>query len=78
MSGLSQASWSATSWIAQERPQLRQVEAGNVLSGNDWIGLPITHAAVSGETRTSDLVPAWFALVLALAFLALGWWREGR
>ncbi|GBD56971.1 VWA domain-containing protein [Gluconobacter wancherniae] len=78
MSGLAQASGGATDWIAQNTPHLRQVEAGNVLSGSDWIGLPITHAAVSGETRTSDLVPAWFALVLALAFLALGWWREGR
>lgn len=48
------------------------------MSGSDWMGLPVTTAAVAGETRTKDLVPAWAALLAALIFLAIGWWREGH
>ncbi|MFT8482877.1 MAG: VWA domain-containing protein [Gluconobacter cerinus] len=73
-----QASGGSQNWAGIGIPHLRQVTAGQDLSGSGWIGLPVSQAAVAGETRTQDLVPAWLALVLALIFLGVGWWREGR
>ncbi|MBS0982245.1 VWA domain-containing protein [Gluconobacter cerinus] len=73
-----QASGGSQNWAGIGIPHLRQVTAGQDLSGSGWIGLPVSQAAVAGETRTQDLVPAWLALVLALIFLGVGWWQEGR
>ncbi|MFT8613870.1 MAG: VWA domain-containing protein, partial [Gluconobacter oxydans] len=78
MGGAAKASGGTVSWIADQTPHLRQVSAGNAMSGSDWMGLPVTTAAVAGETRTKDLVPSWAALLAALIFLAIGWWREGH
>ncbi|MBS1036819.1 MULTISPECIES: hypothetical protein [Gluconobacter] len=78
MGATAQASGGSQNWAGIGIPHLRQVTAGQDLSGSGWIGLPVSQAAVAGETRTQDLVPAWLALVLALIFLGVGWWREGR
>ncbi|MFT9221105.1 VWA domain-containing protein [Gluconobacter oxydans] len=78
MGGSAKASGGSVSWIADHTPHLRQVPTGSAMSGSDWMGLPVTTAAVAGETRTKDLVPAWAALLAALIFLAIGWWREGH
>lgn len=78
MGATAQASGGSQNWAGIGIPHLRQVTVGQDLSGSGWIGLPVSQAAVAGETRTQDLVPAWLALVLALIFLGVGWWREGR
>lgn len=78
MGASAKASGGSVSWIADHTPHLRQVPTGSAMSGSDWMGLPVTTAAVAGETRTKDLVPAWAALLAALIFLAIGWWREGH
>lgn len=78
MGASAKASGGSVSWIADHTPHLRQVPTGSAMSGSEWMGLPVTTAAVAGETRTKDLVPAWAALLAALIFLAIGWWREGN
>ncbi|MDE7540265.1 DUF7408 domain-containing protein [Gluconobacter sphaericus] len=78
MDGSAKASGGSVSWIADHTPHLKQVPTGSAMSGSDWMGLPVTTAAVAGETRTKDLIPAWAALIAALIFLAVGWWREGH
>ncbi|QDH16445.1 VWA domain-containing protein [Swingsia samuiensis] len=78
MGPLSQHSEGSISWIGQKMPALRQVQAGQPLSGNGWIGLPVSQAAVAGETRTHNLLSGWVAMLLSLMFLGVGWWREGR
>ncbi|WP_215745786.1 VWA domain-containing protein [Gluconobacter sp. P1C6_b] len=78
MGSSAKAAGGSVFWIADQTPHLRQVPAGSAMSGSDWMGLPVTTAAVAGETRTKDLVPAWATLLAALIFLAIGWWREGH
>lgn len=78
MGGLARGSGGSVLWAADSTPELRHVPAGETLSGGGWIGLPVTTAVVPGETRARDLVPGWLALLLALGFLGIGWWREGR
>ncbi|MBF0876582.1 VWA domain-containing protein [Gluconobacter cerevisiae] len=78
MGASAQASGGTVAWVAEHTPRLKQVSVGSAMSGSDWMGLPVTTAAVAGETRTTDLVPAWGALLATLIFLAMGWWREGH
>ena len=78
MGASAQASGGTVAWVADHTPHLKQVPIGSAMTGSDWMGLPVTTAAVAGETRTTDLVPAWAALLAALIFLAIGWWREGH
>ncbi|AFW01612.1 hypothetical protein BAR24_15680 [Gluconobacter oxydans] len=78
MGAIANASGGSQNWAGLSIPHLRQVQAGQELSGSGWIGLPVSEADVAGETRTQDLIPGWLALVMALTFLGLGWWREGR
>lgn len=78
MGGLARQSGGSVAWVGDRTPDLRQVSRGSAMTGTDWMGLPVSTAAVAGETRSRDLVPAWAALLAALIFLAIGWWREGH
>ncbi|MBL8706130.1 MAG: hypothetical protein JNM30_14870 [Rhodospirillales bacterium] len=59
-------------------PELRRVLPGRATAGRDWIGL-----TRNGEYRVTGvqqipLLPVVLVLTLALAGMALAWWREGK
>lgn len=59
-------------------PDIRRVLPGRSTAGRDWIGL-----TRNGEYRVTGvqqipLLPVVLVLTLALAGLALAWWREGK
>jgi hypothetical protein len=59
-------------------PEIRRVLPGRGAGGRDWIGL-----VRNGEYRVTGvdqipLLPAFLVLTLALGFMALAWWREGK
>lgn len=63
---------------ARDTPDIRQVAPSAVREGNGWIGFPRRIARAESETRPTDLIPAWGAMMVALALLFIGWRREGR
>lgn len=66
-------------WLgAGGTPAIRQVVEGHALHGSDWAGLPLHQAPLSTGSTSTAFLPGWLALVLILALMALGWWREGR
>lgn len=59
-------------------PELRRIQPGRATAGRDWIGL-----TRNGEYRVTGvqqipLLPVVLVLSLALAGMALAWWREGK
>jgi hypothetical protein len=59
-------------------PELRRVLPGRSTAGRDWIGL-----TRNGEYRVTGvqqipLLPVVLVLTLALAGMAMAWWREGK
>lgn len=59
-------------------PEMRQVAEGDTLHGTGWAGLPLHKAPLSTGNTSTAFLPGWLALVLILAMMGLGWWREGR
>ena len=59
-------------------PILRNVRIGRPAAGRGWIGLTPRGAYETRNIQQTDLLPPWLALLLASAFLLLGWLREGR
>ncbi|MCC7046207.1 MAG: hypothetical protein IT562_05800, partial [Alphaproteobacteria bacterium] len=59
-------------------PDIRRVLPGRSTAGRDWIGL-----TRNGEYRVTGvqqipLLPVVLVLALALAGLAMAWWREAK
>ncbi|MEZ5825035.1 MAG: hypothetical protein R3C97_09935 [Geminicoccaceae bacterium] len=66
-------------WINRDGvPDFRHVGEERASAGRGWIGIRERGAAkVTGATQRAFL-PEWLALLLAIATLCAGWWREGR
>ncbi len=65
-------------WLADGLPDPRRVKPGNDAFGRSWLGL-YAHGGytVTGVDRIA-LMPGWFAVVLIIGLLLLGWRQEGR
>ncbi|NVN04650.1 VWA domain-containing protein [Asaia spathodeae] len=79
LSPLARQTHGATLWLGENTatPQIRQVTSGN-FAGSGWIGFPRQLVPVASSSRLTELCPSWLALFGTLAFLFIGWWREGR
>jgi hypothetical protein len=66
-------------WLNEEGlPDFRRTKPDNSQSSKYWFGLRANgNYEVTGYNRQA-LMPPLVALLLALGFLCLGWWREGR
>lgn len=66
-------------WLrAEGLPDFRRTNPDNSQSSKYWFGLRANeNYEVTGYNRQT-MIPPVLALLLALAFLGLGWWREGR
>ncbi len=59
-------------------PGIRRVgERGNA-AGSGWLGLRRNEAYAVRETDSTNLLPGWLGMLLAVAFMMLAWRREGR
>lgn len=59
-------------------PEIRQIAEGHTLHGKGWAGLPLHQTALSTGNTSTAFLPGWLLLILILAMMGLGWWREGR
>jgi hypothetical protein len=59
-------------------PEIRKVDPGHSLSGNNWLGLLGSQDYVVSGIRQVSLMPAFAGLFLGLGALILAWRREGR
>ena len=66
-------------WLETEGlPDFRRTKPDNRQSADYWFGLRDNkNYEITGYNRQAMLSPL-VALILALAFLCIGWWREGR
>jgi hypothetical protein len=66
-------------WLETEGlPDFRRTKPDNRQSADFWFGLRAnSNYEITGYNRQAMLSPL-VALILALAFLCIGWWREGR
>lgn len=59
-------------------PDFRRTKPDNRQSADYWFGLRANeNYQITGYNRQA-MLPPLVALILALAFLCIGWWREGR
>ena len=66
-------------WINQDGlPDFRRTRPDNRQSSDYWFGLCANENYEVTGYRRRAMLPPLLALVLALAFLCVGWWREGR
>lgn len=64
-------------WLSDEgTPDIRNLTPGRSMKGTDWVGIKRNGAYVVTDTRTTPLMPALLALLLALGFLVWAWRRE--
>ncbi|MDA0704924.1 MAG: hypothetical protein O3A96_17060, partial [Proteobacteria bacterium] len=81
---LAAASGGGLVWLAEDEgaPTYRRTRPGRDQQGRDaagpWLGLVRNDAYAVDNLRRATLVPAPLGLALALGFLLLAWWREGR
>jgi hypothetical protein len=59
-------------------PTLRDVRVGRPASGRGWMGLTPRDAYETRDVTQTAILPAWLVLLLASAFIVMGWLREGR
>lgn len=65
-------------FLEQGMPGLRYVRAGRLAAGRGWLGLNAREAYLTTDVRLIPLLPAWLALLFAMALSVWGWLREGR
>ncbi len=58
-------------------PTLRMAESTH-LHGADWLTFPQRGAHIVTGKSAEPLLPTWSMLLVSLALLFAGWWREGR
>ncbi|MEH6545093.1 MAG: hypothetical protein V7701_01600 [Sneathiella sp.] len=66
-------------WLNEQGlPDFRRTKPNNSQASTFWMGLRANEKfEVTGYKRQA-LLPPLLGLILAMAFLCLGWWREGR
>ncbi|MEH6524521.1 MAG: hypothetical protein V7723_00500 [Sneathiella sp.] len=66
-------------WLNEQGlPDFRRTKPNNSQASTYWMGLRANEKfEVTGYKRQA-LLPPLLGLILAMAFLCLGWWREGR
>ncbi len=72
------ATGGSVSWLSDGVPDLRRVREGRDAAGDGWIGLVRRDSAVVTGVERAPLLPPLAFLALALGFMAMAWWREGR
>lgn len=65
-------------WLADGMPDIRRMERGHRMAGEDWIGIAANSASRVTSVEQTPLLPAWVALLLLLGTLILAWRQEGR
>jgi hypothetical protein len=65
-------------WLTDGMPNLRRVERGRRMAGEDWVGIAANKATRVTSVEQTPLLPAWAALLLLLGTLMLAWRQEGR
>jgi hypothetical protein len=65
-------------WLADGMPDIRRIERGHRMAGDDWIGIAANKASRVTSVEQTPLLPAWAALLLLLGTLMLAWRQEGR
>ena len=74
-----EATGGSTRWLSEGGlPDIRRTDPGRAAAGRGWIGLQANGAYEVKGALQLPLLPAWLALALMLATVALAWWREGR
>lgn len=59
-------------------PRIIPIRSGNILSGQDWMGLKVTKASILKNINRWPLFNSIIGLALLLGILSMTWWREGR
>jgi hypothetical protein len=75
---LAERSGGSVHWLADGMPDIRRVECGRRMAGEDWIGIAANNASLVTSVEQTPLLPAWAALLLLLGTLMLAWRQEGR
>ena len=77
--GAAKATDGGIRWLATDGlPDFRRTRPDNRQSADYWFGLRANeNYEVTGYNRQA-MLPPLVALLLALTFLCVGWWREGR
>jgi hypothetical protein len=65
-------------WLADGMPDIRRVERGRRMAGENWIGIAANEATRVTSVEQTPLLAAWAALLLLLGTLMLAWRQEGR
>ena len=79
ISGIAKATDGGVRWLETDGlSDFRRTKPDNRQSADYWFGIRANeNYEVTGYNRQA-MLPPLVALVLALAFLCIGWWREGR
>lgn len=59
-------------------PSVRNVRAGRVAAGRNWIGITPRNAYEVRDVRLTKLLPGWLVLLLSALLITAAWLREGQ
>ena len=65
-------------WLADGMPDIRRVEHGRRMAGEDWVGIAANNATRVISVEQAPLLPAWLLLLVLLGTLLVAWRLEGR
>jgi hypothetical protein len=65
-------------WLEDGVPSLIKQEGDARMAGSGWMALRANGQKSVAATDSRPLLPPWLWLALAVAALALAWWREGH
>jgi len=75
---VAEASGGSVHWLVDGLPQVRRVERGHRMAGENWMGVAANGASRVTNIEQTPLFPAWAALFLLLGTLMFAWRQEGR
>jgi hypothetical protein len=75
---IAEQSGGAVHWLSDGMPDVRRVERGRRMAGDNWMGIAANQASRVTSVDQTPLLPAWAALILLLGTLMLAWRQEGR
>ena len=65
-------------WLSDGMPDIRRVERGRRMEGEDWVGIAANNATRVISVEQAALLPAWLLLLILLGTLMWAWRQEGR
>ena len=75
---IAERSGGSVHWLADGMPDIRRVERGHRMAGENWIGIAANNATRVISVEQTPLLPVWAALILLLGTLMFAWRQEGR